>query len=438
MNIGIIGLGFVGLSFAAVLGSKKIPVIGMDTNQDKLKKIYNSKSPFYEPDIDKFLKNALSKTLRLTDNFTNVVSNSDIIFLTVGTPKSKSGYIDLSMLKNASKSIGIAIKKLKKTPIIVVKSTVVPGTAVDVVIPTIEKFSSKKHGKNFHVLSNPEFLKEGSAINDTLNPHLIVIGGLNSKPVTKLSNFYKKLYGEKIKIMKTNSQTAEMIKYANNSFLATKISFINQISALCQSIPGTNVDEIAEAIGYDPRIGNLFLKAGPGYGGSCLPKDLSTLIHYSSKIGNDPSLLKAVQKTNNIQIHQIMKILKKNLVTLKNKNITILGLSFKENSDDIRESRSIELIKILLKNGCKVTAHDPKSIENTKLIFDKKINYSNSITNSLKNSDCAIIMTAWENYKKLTNHSFTNMNKKFIIDSRRILTQKNLDVNYIGLGLGNN
>ena len=437
MQIGIIGLGFVGLSFASVLGSKGYPVIGVDTNPEKIKMISNNKAPFFEPKLDLFLKNSLSKSLIISTNTKDTLKKSDIIFLTIGTPKSKDGYIDLSMLKKAAKDIGNSLKNITQKPIIVIKSTVIPGTT-DEIQKIIEKTSGKKNGNGFSILTNPEFLREGSAINDTLKPHLVVIGGSEKNSMEKLKKFYEKLYGKKIKIILTNSQTAEMIKYANNSFLATKISFINQISSLCQNIAGTNVDDIAEAIGIDPRIGSAFLKAGPGYGGSCLPKDLSTMIKFSSKIGAEPILLEAVEKINENQIEKIFQIINKRLGKLKNKQIGILGLSFKEDSDDIRESRSIKLIKILLKEKCKIKVHDPKAITNTKLISKDKIIYSDSISTIIDKADCIVIMTPWKEYTKLVSNDFKNMKKKLVIDTRRIFSKKKMNIDYIALGIGDN
>ena len=437
MKVGIIGLGVVGLSFASVLGSKRLSVIGMDSDLKKIEKIASKKSLFFEPRLESFLKKALSKSLEISSDIEKIVKNCDLIFLTVGTPKSKSGFIDLSMIKNASKNIGISLRHSSKKPIIVVKSTVIPGTTVNVIKPLIEKMSRKKAGKGFEIIANPEFLREGNVISDTLKPHLVVIGGSNSNSVNRLKKFYRKLYDSKIKFMITNTQTAEMIKYANNSFLATKISFINQISSLCQSIPGISIDEVAEGIGVDPRIGRLFLNAGPGYGGSCLPKDLETIIQFSSKIGVNPILLKAVQQVNDLQIKQIIHLLEKNLGTIKNKRIAILGLSFKENSDDVRESRSIELIKILLKKKSRITVHDPKAMKNTEAIFKNKITYADSLLKPLDNCDCVIIMTPWKIYTKLKNNSFKNMKRKLIIDTRRILSRKNLNAEYFALGMGN-
>ena len=437
MQVGIIGLGVVGLSFASVLGSKGFSVIGMDSDLKKIEKIAAKKSPFFEPKLELFLKKALSTSLEISSDIEKIVQNCDFIFLTVGTPKSKSGFINLSMIKNASKSIGVSLRNSSNKPIIVVKSTVVPGTTTDVIQPLIEKTSGKKAGKGFEIITNPEFLREGNVIDDTLKPHLVVIGGSNPKSVNKLKKLYHQIYDSKIKLMTTNTQTAEMIKYANNSFLATKISFINQISSLCQSIPETNIDEVAKGIGIDPRIGRLFLNAGPGYGGSCLPKDLETIIQFSVKIGTNPILLKAVRQINDLQIKQTVNLLEKNLGIIRGKNITILGLSFKENSDDIRESRSIELIKVLLKKKSKITVHDPKAMENVKSIFKNKIRYADSLLNSIDNSHCVVIMTPWKIYTKLKNNDFKNMKRKLIIDTRRILSGRNLNVEYFALGMGN-
>ncbi len=237
-------------------------------------------------------------------------------------------------------------------------------------------------------------------------------------------------------IIITNHQTAEMIKYANNSFLATKISFINQIASICQAIPDTNIDDIAETIGLDPRIGNLFLNAGPGYGGSCLPKDINAIINLSSKIGVEPILLNAVEKTNKLQISNVVVLIKQNIGEIKGKKITILGVAFKPDTDDIRDSMGIELVRRLMKSGANVTIHDPKALDNARKIFHGNAKYATSISSALKNCQCAVIMTKWKQYEKINNKTIKHMNKKFIIDSRRILSNKNLDAKYYAIGLG--
>jgi len=436
MKIGIIGLGFVGLTFASTLANRGYDVIGMDIDRIKIKNIKSGKLPFYEPKLDNILKNALSKKLILSENIEEIVKKCNLIFLTLGTPMDKNGNIDLKIILNVCKKVGKLLLKSKNRPIIIIKSTVIPNTTNDQIKRILEKESNKKIGKGFGLITNPEFLREGKAVEDTLNPHLVVIGCNEKYDAKKLEEFYVKFHNQKISTIITNNTTAEIIKYANNSFLATKISFINSISNLCQTLPGTNVDEVAKAIGIDPRIGNQFLNAGPGYGGSCLPKDVQALIACQKSRGIEPTLFNAVHQTNTLQIEEIIKLIRKTIVNLKNKRITILGLSFKEESDDIRESRSIKLIQLLLKKQSKITVHDPKAIKNTQLIFGDKITYNEKIVSAIDNSDCVILMTPWEQYSKLRNIDFKGMRKKNIIDTRRILNIHDNDINYIGLGIG--
>ena len=434
MKIAIIGLGFVGLSLTSVLASKGFNVVGIDVDKEKCRNISNGVLPFFEPDLEKTLKKGLKNKLQI-ENDVSVVQDCDLIFVTVGTPQNKTGAIDLSIIKKAMKSLGKSIRKTKKQHIILVKSTVVPGTMKDVILPILENNSKKKAGKDFGLISNPEFLQESTAIRDTEFPHAVVLGGYKTKFMKNVEKFFTKLH-PKTPIIITNHQTAEMIKYANNSFLATKISFINQLSNICQKIPGANIDDIAKTIGLDPRIGKLFLNAGPGYGGSCLPKDMKALIKFAKIAGVKPTLLNAVEDVNTKQLEEVISIAKKKLGILESKKITILGTSFKPNTDDIRDSIAIELIKKFLKRKVKVTVHDPRAIDNTKNEFKKKINYAKSISDAILGSQCVIIMTQWKQYEKLTNNDFKQMKKKLIIDCRRMLAEKQLDADYYAIGLG--
>ena len=227
-------------------------------------------------------------------------------------------------------------------------------------------------------------------------------------------------------IIITNHQTAEMVKYANNSFLATKISFINQLSNICQNIPEANIDDVAQTIGLDPRIGKLFLNAGPGYGGSCLPKDMKALINFASDVGVKPVLLNAVEEINENQLDQIAKLVKKKLKNVASKNITIMGTAFKPDTDDVRDSLSIELIRKFLKMKAKITVYDPRAIDNTKKVFGKKIIYKNSASEALEKSECAIFMTYWKEFEKINNKSMHQMKRKLIIDCRRIFTKEKI------------
>ena len=434
MKIAVIGLGFVGLALSSVLASRGITTTGIDSDRKKCSKIAKGIPTFFEPNLEKTLKKALKKNLIITDKLSSI-NNCDFIFITVGTPQKKNGEIDLSFIKIVVRNVGKLISKNKKKPIILIKSTVIPGTMKNVVLPILERNSKKKAGKDFGLISNPEFLQESRAIRDTIKPHVVVLGGYKTKFMRKTEKFFSR-FNPNVPIIITNHQTAEMIKYANNSFLATKISFINQIANICQAIPDTNIDDIAETIGLDPRIGNLFLNAGPGYGGSCLPKDINAIINLSSKIGVEPTLLNAVEKTNKLQISNIMGLIKQNIRKIKGKKITILGVAFKPDTDDIRDSKGIELVRRLMKSGANVTIHDPKALDNARKIFHNNVKYATSISSALKNCQCAVIMTKWKQYEKINNNTIKHMNKKFIIDSRRILSNKNLDAKYYAIGLG--
>lgn len=320
------------------------------------------------------------------------------------------------------------------------KSTVTPGTTRNIVRPIIEKNSGKKCGKDFLLCFNPEFLSEGNAIKGALNPDYIVIGGYNKKSADTLANLYREFYKEKTPpIIKTNIPTAELIKYANNFLLATKISFINTIANMCEKIPCTDIRKIAETIGKDHRINPHFLNAGLGWGGSCFPKDLKALITFSKKLGYNPTLIEATWKANEDQIKFTIQKVKKELKHLKGKKIAILGLAFKPNTDDIREAQSIKIINQLEKEGATITAYDPMAIPNAKKILKEKINYASSAIECLKNADCAILATEWKEFKKLKPEDFTqNMQKPILIDGRRIYNPEKFSkkLRYIAIGLG--
>ena len=434
MKIAVIGLGFVGLSLTSVLASKGNNVVGIDIDVEQCKKIRNGVSPFFEPYLEKTLRIGLKKKLTISNDF-SLIKDCNMIFVAVGTPQKSNGAIDLSMIRKAVETIGRVLAKSKKNPIILIKSTVIPGTMQNVILPILEKRSGKKAGKDFGLISNPEFLQESSAIRDTKFPHVIVLGGYQTKFMKKVKSFFSKLHPN-VSIIITNHQTAEMIKYANNSFLATKISFINQLSNICQNIPGANIDDIAKIIGLDPRIGKLFLNAGPGYGGSCLPKDMKALINFADGVGINPTLLNAVEKTNQNQMENIISLIEKKLGKIASKRITILGTAFKPNTDDVRASMAIKLIKKLLKKKAKITIYDPKAIKNTMKIFGGKIVYAKSITDALNKSQCTIMMTHWKQFEMLNNNSIKHMKKKIIIDCRRILAKKELDAEYYAIGIG--
>lgn len=433
----VIGLGFVGLSLAVANAKKGFKTIGMDVDQEKINFLKQGKSNFYEPKLNNILKSVLkSDSLKLTSNMNEAISKSNMTFLTVGTPSKNSGNIELKYIKNSLRQIFKVLKTKQCYHLLIIKSTLTPLTTKKIILPMFHNLIKKK---KVDIIVNPEFLREGFAIKDILEPHLIVIGSYNKKSRDILVNYYKKFYKRTPEIIHTDLSSAELIKYANNAFLSTKISFINSIANICQTIPKSDVNSIAYAIGKDPRIGSLFLKAGPGFGGSCLPKDLAGLIHYSKNLGDVNRLFRAVQEVNELQPTKIIELMKQMKVYSKGKTISILGLAFKKDTDDIRDAVSIKIVKLLLKIGIKVKVNDPIAISNFKKIFKAKITYSNSIVECLKNSNCCVILTEWDSYKKLnSNFLKKHMKTAKVIDARRILNPQNfLDIDFKAIGYGN-
>ena len=431
-KISIIGLGFVGLTLAAVSAKKGFDTIGIDIDSKKLIKNRKGVSDFYEPKLEEFLKESIKREkIKFTNDFKEI-SKTDITFVTVGTPSSNDGRINLSFMETAISSIIEILKTKKEKHTVVIKSTVVPTTTLHVIYPKFKKM------KNVKLIVNPEFLRESLAIEDLLNPHLIVIGENKSGDSLELKKYYESFYKNCPEILITDFSSAEMIKYANNTFLATKISFINSIANICQNIPNADVKTIAYAIGKDPRIGSLFLNAGSGFGGSCLPKDLSALIEFSKKINYSNSILKSVKKVNEEQPKQIIEIIKKMGIYKKGNTISILGTAFKKNTDDVRDSKAIPLVKILLKDCMKVKIHDPMALDNFRKIFHAKIKYCKTVSDGISDSHCCIIMTGADEYKNLAPKDFQkNMKKVNVVDAIRILDHKkfkNMSFSAIGLG----
>jgi UDPglucose 6-dehydrogenase len=282
-------------------------------------------------------------------------------------------------------------------------------------------------------------LKEGTAINDALHPDKIVIGSNDKKSANELTRLYRRFYGFKLPpVILTSPEAAELVKYASNAFLATKVSFINTIANIAQQIPGVDVGTIALAIGLDPRIGGLFLKSGPGYGGSCFHKDLQALINYSQNRNYDPVLFRATEETNEQQANRVVGMAENLLGSLSSKRIAVLGLAFKKDTDDIREAASIRVINQLKKKGARVVAYDPMAIPNTKKTLSDQIDYAENAHSALKGADCAIIMTEWDQFRQLVPKDFqAHMTAPNIVDARRILDPKQFaQLNYLAIGTG--
>jgi len=374
-RISVFGLGYVGTVTAACFAYKGFNVVAFDVDKGKVESLNQAISFIYEPELDEIIKQAVSSgSLKATYNPNYAIMNSDITFITVGTPQKVDGKIDLRYVEDASRMIGKALKDKDDWHLVVVKSTVIPGTTNNVVKKNIEEVSGKTCDRDFGICFNPEFLREGAAVHDMFYPDRLIIGG-SEKSSSYLLNLYNMFYGEKMpETIITNAENAELIKYANNAFLAMKVSFINMIARICQKIPKGDVEVVAKGIGLDKRIGSLFLKAGAGWGGSCWPKDLSALKKFAEEIGLELPLVDATIEINKTQPLILIDFAKELIGSLEGKRISILGLSFKPNTDDMREAVSIKIIESLLKEGAEVIAYDPKAMDNAKKIFGKKNN----------------------------------------------------------------
>jgi len=415
MKVGVIGCGYVGLTTGVCLAELGHTVVCVDNDEEKIKKLFSGKLPIFEPNLDKLIKKN-KKRIKFSIDIKDAVVSNEVIFICVGTPSNPDGSPDLSYVENVAKEIA---KYLDSYKVVVEKSTV-PVETAEWIKKTIQRY--KKNNVEFDVVSNPEFLREGSAVKDFLYPDRIVIGVESEKAKKIMLKLYQKIKSPKIIV---DTKSAELIKHASNSFLATKISFINAVANICE-LSGADVEKVALGMGLDKRIGKDFLKAGVGYGGSCFPKDVDAFIWISEKLGYDFSLLKEVKKINEKQKELFAKKIEDTLWILKEKMIGILGLSFKPNTDDIREAPSIYIIKTLKQKGAKIKAYDPKAIQKMKQIFPD-IEYCDNPYEVAKNSDCLVILTEWPEFKKLDLKKVKKLlNQPIIIDGRNIFDPKKM------------
>src|SRR5659263_719789 len=425
MKISVIGTGYVGTVSAACFAELGHEVICVDIDPLKIDMLNRGEPPIYEDGLSELLKKHVGKNLSATSDYDFAINNSDVSFICVGTPSDHDGKIDLGIVRAASASLGKAIRKKKGYHVIVVKSTVVPETTEKVVLQIIEKESGKSLGE-FGIAMNPEFLREGKAVHDFMHPDKIVVGTLDKRSGDIVASLYSGLNCE---VTRTNPRTAEMIKYVNNAFLATKISFSNEVGNICKEL-GIDTYEVMKAVGKDFRIGPHFLNSGAGFGGSCFPKDVKALIGKAHDVGYEPVLLRSVIAVNEIQPLRMITLLKNKLPDLGGKKIAVLGLAFKNDTDDIRESRSIPVIKELIEEGAQVCAYDKMAIENMKRIFPD-IEYCNSAIDALRGSDACLIMTEWNEFKSI-DREFNVMKNRLIIDGRHMQIPRK-DVDYVGL-----
>jgi len=427
----MIGTGYVGLVSGVCFSDLGNDVICVDKDLDKIKKLQNGKIPIYEPGLEELvIKNYKNGRLTFSNNLNDSIKKSDIVFICVGTPtKKKSNAADLTQVFNVAKEISNSISKFK---IIITKSTV-PVTTGD----EIEKIISKKTPKKlFSIVSNPEFLREGDAIRDFTYPDRIVIGTNNFRSNKVLKNLYSPLISKGAKYINTSRRAAELIKYASNAFLATKVTFINEIANLCEKID-INVEDISIGMGLDKRIGSRFLRAGPAYGGSCFPKDTKAITKTADNFKINLSLIKSVinsnQNRSKLLIKRVYEILKNKI---KNKKICFLGVTFKANTDDMRDSSSLIMIPKLSNKGAKIKYYDPTGIKDDFLKF-KNVKYSKDIKSALIDSDLVIIHTEWNDFKSINFKKMIKKKNFIIFDMRNIyspIKMKKKKIKYFGVG----
>ena len=431
MKLCMIGTGYVGLVSGACFSDLGNDVICVDKNKNKINLLQSGSVPIYEPGLSELVvKNLKNKRLSFSSDLKTSVKNSDIIFICVGTPTKKKGSsADLTQIYNVAKELSLSINKFK---VIITKSTV-PVTTGD----EIEKILLKKNDKKmFSIVSNPEFLREGEAIRDFIYPDRIVVGSNEKKSNLILKNLYSPLISKGANYLNTKRRAAELIKYASNAFLATKITFINEIANLCEKT-GINVEDISIGMGLDKRIGSRFLRAGPAYGGSCFPKDTKAIISTAEKFNINLSVIKSVIRSNenrsNILLKRVYEILSHKV---KNKKITFLGVTFKANTDDMRDSSSLFMIPALSKKGAVIKYYDPtgykKEFKNV-----KNVSYEETVKKSINGSDLIIIHTEWNDFKSINYKNLVTGRKPIIYDMRNIYSELKINsqgFKYFGVG----
>lgn len=411
MHITIIGVGYVGLVSGTMLSEQGHKVDCIDINTEKIELLKSGKIPLYEPGLADYLENNIkSQRIRFFDSYFQINPNTEVVFITVDTPSDSLGNANLKNVYNAVSEVS---ERVNQDCLIVIKSTVPPGTAEN-----IYNYLSNK-GYNFDLGVNPEFLKQGSAVSDFLYPDRIIIGVKTKLARAKLEVIYKSFIDKNIPLMVTDTVTAEMIKYASNAFLATKVAFINEMAGLCELL-GADIDLLANSMGMDHRIGKEFLKAGPGFGGSCFPKDLSALIRLAEDHNVKLQILNSVKESNYNHITNIAKKVEYLLNGVQNKKIAIWGLTFKSGTDDVRNSPAIDIAQLLVNNKAKITAYDPMGMDNARQVL-KDIEYADNAIGAARDAEALLLLTEWKEFK---NQDFASL--KSIMTAPNVFDFRNL------------
>jgi UDPglucose 6-dehydrogenase len=445
VKVSIIGTGYVGLVTGVCLAEKGHDVICVDVDEEKIRKINQGMPPIHERGLEELLRKNIGIRLKATADLHHAVLNSEITLIAVGTPFN-GNEIDLSYIETAASRIGSILSEKPDYHLVVVKSTVVPGTTDQVVRPLLEKASGKQAGVDFGVAMNPEFLTEGEAVQDFMQPDRIVLGGMDEKSLDVLERLYNGFQG--IAILRTNNKTAEMIKYTSNALLATMISFSNEIANLCSALGLIDIVDVMHGIQLSKYLSTIqpdgtrikpdingFLWAGCGFGGSCLPKDVRALIAHGERAGRPMPLLKAVIEINERQHEQVISRLKKYFNSLKGIHVGVLGLAFRPGTDDMRDSPAIPIVQELLSQGAVVKAYDPIANSHAKNIFGNgTFQTCNAMAETITDVDAVVLVTSWEEFKNLPESLTCIDTQPVVVDGRRILDKKRI-ARYEGIGL---
>jgi len=435
MKICVVGAGYVGLATAVMFGKLGHDVSVADIDDTRVRTVNSGGSPFYEPQLERELaKLVKGRKLKATTEVLRSAIEARFVFICVQTPSLPSGRIDTRPVKSASKDVAKALRQSDDFKVVVMKSTVVPGTTDSVVRPLLESGSEKVAGAGFGLCMNPEFLQEGSALKDSMEPSRVVVGSMDKRSGDLLMKLYAPIKSEKLR---TDLRTAEMIKYASNCFLATKISYANEIADMCVRF-GIDSDTVLKAAGMDPRIGPLFLKPGLGFGGSCLPKDVKALKDRARADGYDSRLLSALLMINDRQPVEAIWLLEREIGPLAGKRVAVLGLAFKGGVDDIRETRAVPLVTELLARGARVVAFDPMAMPSFIKVMPT-IEYADSAADCLKGADGCIVQADWTEFRALGKKEFSRMRSPVIVDGRRSLDPSKVEragAKYLGIGYG--
>ena len=426
-SVSILGTGFIGLCSAACFAEKDIQVLASTHNEKKAKMINEGKAPFYEADLQEIMDNIKANKPELLQCLLDPVKailETDISMITQGTPMREDKSIDLGYIESTAREIGEALKQ-KEYHLVVVRSTVVPGTTRNLVGKIITEVSGKVPGKDFGLCMQPEFLAEGRSIEDTLRPDRIVIGEIDEKSGAMLQEFYEYFYGDHLQncpVLRMNLESAELVKYGNNCLLSTKISYANEFANFAELVPNVDVGQVMKGVGLDYRLNSRFLNAGVGFGGSCFHKDVNAIKAWSKSKGYTSRLLEAVLGINDDQAIHIVDMAEQLAGKLAGKKVTVLGLAFKPGTDDMREAASIRVVNELRKRGITdIIGYDPKANKTAEMEMGDIIKYTESIEEALKDSECAILITEWDEFKALTPDDFKKqMKAPNLVDGRRI------------------